>query len=140
MTPEHFEQVFDEQMIRCRSTLSVKADEYATSDRLHNFKVAAKLQSTTERDALGGMMAKHIVSVFDLCRQEELAPIPVWNEKIGDALNYLFLLRAIVEEEYYDLRESYTVRDIPAHTNSISDIKMEVKIPEKEHPKRKNNY
>lgn len=125
MTPEHFEQVFDDQMIRCRSTLSVKADEYATSDRLHNFKVAAKLQNTTERDALCGMMAKHIVSVFDLCRQEELASIPVWNEKIGDALNYLFLLRAVIEEEYYDMRE-------PSHTNAIPAIKIE------DHSHRKN--
>jgi hypothetical protein len=102
MSPEKFESVFENQVLACRETLVQKAKEYATDDRLHNFKVAAKLQGTTPRDALCGMMAKHIVSVFDLSRKEELAAMHIWDEKIGDALNYLFLLRAVVEEEYYD--------------------------------------
>lgn len=101
MNSELFKEIFDEQVAACRNTLVEKAKEYATEDRLHNFRVAAMLQSTTPRDALCGMMSKHIVSVFDLARADNFASMDVWDEKIGDAINYLFLLKAVVIEEYY---------------------------------------
>lgn len=100
MNQLEFNEVFDDQVERCRAILLAKSAEYSTDqDKLHNFKVAAALQAESPREALGGMMAKHIVSVFDMIRAEELAPMEKWDEKLGDALNYLFLLKAIVEEE-----------------------------------------
>lgn len=77
----------------------VKAKEYATDDRLHNFKVAAELENCTPRQALAGMMAKHTVSIYDMCRSDVKFSDDQWNEKITDHINYLLLLRAIVEEE-----------------------------------------
>ncbi len=77
--------------------------EYATSDRLHNFKVAAELQNCTPMTALAGMMAKHTVSVYDLIqRQENGADVSpeMWDEKIGDHINYLILLSAMVRENF----------------------------------------
>ncbi len=124
MTPEQFEKSFDGQVYRCRETLIEKAKEYATDDRLHNFNVAAMMQSTTPRDALCGMMAKHIVSIFDLSRDEQLAPMYIWNEKIGDAINYLFLLKAVVEEEHcYDMAVTYpdAVPKYPEQINTINE-------------------
>ena len=45
------------------------------------------------------MLAKHIVSLYDMCYADnETFDVAVWDEKITDGLNYLFLLRAIVEE------------------------------------------
>ena len=79
----------------------MKADEYATDDRLHNFKVAAELQNCTPIKALAGMMCKHTVSVYDLVNDVEngkTVPIELWNEKIGDSINYLLLLTALIEE------------------------------------------
>lgn len=99
MNTEEFEQIVNLQIDSCKKTLIGKAKEYATEDRLHNFKVAASLQSTTPRDALCGMMAKHVVSIFDMAKDDQLAQMHVWDEKIGDAINYLLLLKAVVMEE-----------------------------------------
>lgn len=50
--------------------------------------------------ALAGMMAKHIISIYDMCFSEQAAyDQSIWNEKITDTLNYLFLLNALVREE-----------------------------------------
>ena len=63
------------------------------------FKAAAALQHTTPQRALAGMLAKHIVSLYDMCFAEETVyPMDTWDEKITDSLNYLFLLKAIVKE------------------------------------------
>ena len=84
-------------------TLKAKAAEYATNgDRLHNFRVAAAIEGTSKYAALGGMMAKHTVSVYDLLRYaDEGKEIPkeLWAEKIKDSINYLYLLWAMVNEE-----------------------------------------
>lgn len=83
--------------------LGVKAAEYAgDSDRLHNFRKAAALQGETFAQSLGGMLAKHVVSVYDLIDKDSIdTPIEVWNEKITDSINYLLLLKAIVVEQNY---------------------------------------
>ena len=101
MTQETFEKIIAERIEKCLETLNVKSDEYATSDRLHNFKVAAEIQNCTPIKALGGMMAKHTVSVYDLINDFEQGkdiPIELWNEKIGDSINYLLLLDALINE------------------------------------------
>lgn len=83
------------------STLIDKAKEYATDgDRLHNFKVAADVQGISPTAALAGMMAKHTVSVYDMIGTGETYPMALWEEKIKDSINYLFLLWALLHEEY----------------------------------------
>lgn len=102
MKTERFNEVLDERIKKCLDVLTFKAGEYATEDRLHNFKVAAELQGCTPMTALAGMMAKHTVSVYDLIRDREqgLVTAPqMWDEKIGDHINYLLLLNALVQEE-----------------------------------------
>lgn len=82
-------------------TLTVKAAEYATDgDRLHNFKVAAAVQGISPTAALAGMMAKHTVSVYDMIGDGEVHPMELWEEKIKDSINYLFILWALLHEEY----------------------------------------
>ena len=45
------------------------------------------------------MLAKHIVSLYDMCFDEEAVyPMDTWNEKITDSLNYLVILKAIGKE------------------------------------------
>lgn len=99
MTGAKFEEVFKEQFGRCEEVLINKAKEYATEDRLHNFKVAAVLENVTVKKALAGMLAKHTVSVYDMCRSDKAYSIEMWNEKITDHINYLILLRALIEED-----------------------------------------
>ena len=98
MTATEFERIFEEQVERSRVVLVNKASEYATEDRLHNFKVAAALEGKTPEQALAGMMAKHTVSVYDMAESGLAYPIELWQEKITDHINYLFLLNAIVRE------------------------------------------
>ena len=99
MNTTTFERLFEEQVNRSRSVLVSKAKEYATEDRLHNFKVAAALEGKTQEQALAGMMAKHTVSVYDMAESGLAYHIELWQEKITDHINYLFLLNAIVREE-----------------------------------------
>ena len=99
MNSEQFEKVLVGQIERINNVLGVKAGEYATEDRLYNFKVAAELQDQNPKQALAGMMAKHTVSVYDMARSEKAFSREQWDEKITDHINYLILLRAIVEEE-----------------------------------------
>lgn len=102
MHPEQFKKVLDAQIQDCRDILGVKAQEYSTdADKLHNFKKAAHMQGVTQRQALAGMMAKHTVSIYDLCDKPEVVSVDIWREKITDHMNYLILLMAIVTEEEY---------------------------------------
>jgi hypothetical protein len=96
---EEFNKLLGGQLDMVESILGVKAKEYATDDRLHNFKVAAELQGLTPKEALAGMMAKHTVSVYDMATSEKIFPLAQWEEKITDHINYLILLKAIVIEE-----------------------------------------
>ena len=106
MNTETSNEVIRKQIERCEATLCKKADEYATEDRLHNFKVAAGLQDCLPTTALAGMMAKHTVSVYDMIRVLEEGksyPLELWDEKIGDSINYLLLLAAAVREIQTDM-------------------------------------
>lgn len=100
MNQQEFEKIFRDQVALCEATLLRKGSEYAKeADRLHNFKVAAALQGENTNQALGGMLAKHIVSIYDVIQSNQPVTLEYWNEKIGDAMNYLFLLKAVIIEE-----------------------------------------
>ena len=106
MTQQRFNDVVINQMDLCTSILMTKGNEYAPDaitkmqvDRLAHFKKAASLMNVTTRAALFGMLAKHLVSISDMCIDKKMHPIEKWEEKITDSINYLFILRAIVEEE-----------------------------------------
>lgn len=101
MTTTDFNRVIQEQLDYCARLLVTKGDEYSpdNSDRLHNFKVAAVLQGVSSKAALCGMLAKHVVSVYDMCRSGAYS-LERWTEKITDSINYLLLLKALVKEEH----------------------------------------
>lgn len=100
MNNTQFLEIVNEQLDYCKALLNVKGDEYdaETSDRFHSFKVAAKLQGITPKQALAGMMCKHTVSVYDMCNGGEYSP-DKWEEKITDSINYLLLLKGMVLED-----------------------------------------
>lgn len=99
MNAEQFNAVLNEQLETIKGILQSKAKEYATDDRLHNFKVAAEIQNCTPEQALAGMMAKHTISVYDMINSGEDYSVEQWSEKITDHINYLILLKALVKEE-----------------------------------------
>lgn len=96
-----FNEVLFDQFAKMEAVLASKADEYAVDDdRLSNFKKAAALQGITPAQACQGMMTKHLVSVSDMVMSGKEYPMEVWEEKIGDSLNYMILLKALIVEEH----------------------------------------
>lgn len=98
MTTKEFDEVINSTLAQCKDTLINKAKEYATEDRLHNFRVASTLQDNNIEQSIAGMMAKHIISIYDMCNSGESYSMDMWQEKIGDAINYMLLLKAAVSE------------------------------------------
>lgn len=100
MNHEEFDKVLLKRIDRIKEVLSSKAKEYSTgSDRLHNFKRAAAMLRVTPEKALIGMFTKHMISILDMVDdldRDKHATLEAWNEKLGDAVNYLILLEALV--------------------------------------------
>lgn len=97
-----FDAIIRSRMFKCTKTLDVKAQEYAVVDRLHNFRRAGAMLGCSPERALVGFLAKHLVSIFDIVDAIDLNKRPkpeVWDEKIGDAINYLLLLDAAVQRK-----------------------------------------
>lgn len=96
-----FNKIVKGQMIRCLELLFKKGIEYDSNsdDRLYSFKRGAVAMDSTPKQVLIGYMNKHIMSIYDMCFDGFRHPIEKWDEKITDAINYLLLLRAMVEEE-----------------------------------------
>ena len=95
MTDKLFAALLEEKSAEYTDRLARKQKEYATEDRLHNFKVAAAFQQCTVPQALFGFLTKHLVSLSDMIRSGESYSDDIWDEKIGDSINYLFLLSLI---------------------------------------------
>ena len=99
MTHAEKDKIIQKTLEKCTALLGTKAEIYATNaDALHNFRVAAELQRINMKQALVGIMAKHIVSVFDMVHSGEDYIEELWDEKICDSINYLLLLRVAAEE------------------------------------------
>ena len=103
MTANDFDMVLKERLEAAERVLGSKAKEYASQeDRLHNFKRAAALLGQTPAQACVGFMTKHLVSILDIVTADAKGlkvPIEVREEKIGDAINYLILLDAILRDD-----------------------------------------
>ena len=104
MKNQTFTDILVDQIEKSKEVLLDKAAEYATDDdRLHNFVVAAQITGGTLPKALAGFMAKHTVSVYDMIESGKSFPMDKWEEKITDHINYLLILRAILEEDGVDV-------------------------------------
>jgi hypothetical protein len=96
-----FEDVLTETLFQIREVLAQKADEYASSkSRYHNFEAGGRKRNCTPEEALMGMKLKHDVAVDDLVDWVKESPekltLPMINEKIGDSINYLILLKGML--------------------------------------------
>lgn len=101
MTHQDFDLLLESRIRKTKSVLTLKAGEYATQDRLHNFKRSGQIRNRTPEEALIGMWTKHVTSVFDIVEgiaAGKLASVAMVDEKIGDTINYLILLEALISE------------------------------------------
>lgn len=99
MTTARMDEIIEDQLIYCKQLLIKKGEEYADMcpDRLQAFKTAAAMQNISPIQALGGMMAKHTTSIYDLINRG-CGDKVLWDEKITDHINYLLLLKCLIFE------------------------------------------
>lgn len=116
MKHTRFEKIFNRRVKLTRDVLASKNAEYASdADKLHNFKRAGAMLNCTPEKALIGMWTKHIISLLDIVDELDKkcgtnqncfpafdgdAYMEKIDEKIGDAINYLILLEALITERY----------------------------------------
>lgn len=86
MRIDEFNKAVKEQLLTCENLLLNKGHEYAPDaietnevDRLAHFKKAAAITGTTQKAALFGMLAKHIVSVSDMCTDGKKYTVEIIN-------------------------------------------------------------
>lgn len=106
MNAIEFNVMLESRIAKMREVLASKAAEYTPeSDRMHNFKAAARVQNTTAPRAWLGMWTKHLVSVIDMINRFDPDDMTTWpgdrlvDEKLGDLMNYIVLLEAIFREK-----------------------------------------
>lgn len=100
MNYQDFDQLVHNQFDFCRQLLAKKAYEYAPDegDRLSAFKTAAVLQNKTPIQCLGGQMSKHTISLYEMIEADS-KDLDLWQDKISDSINYLFLLKGLIIDE-----------------------------------------
>ena len=100
MNTDKFNEVLNSRLDKIKTVLAKKAGEYVKADdRLYNFRRASKVFGVTDIEALSGMMAKHLVSILDIIDDAKVGKYPsiaLRDEKIGDMINYLILLEAML--------------------------------------------
>lgn len=108
MNTNDFNKVVEDQLKWCTDILVKKNKEYGTinhgkqtseDDRLYNFKRGASLTGWSNREVLLGYMTKHLISILDLIEGKLANTKELRDEKIGDTINYLLLLKGMLIEE-----------------------------------------
>ena len=102
MRHETFDKLLKERLQKIESVLGTKAREYASAaDRLHNFKRSAAIMGESPSQVCIGFFVKHLTSVLDMVEANANSVVhedAAIDEKVGDAINYLILLEAILKE------------------------------------------
>lgn len=107
MNPKIFESELDAILIHAKDVLSSKSKEYSkATDKHYNFKRAAEVLRKTPETALWGMYLKHFISIQDIVEKiEKTGEVPskeILDEKFGDAINYMILLKTLILERKHD--------------------------------------
>ncbi|MGD2065685.1 MAG: hypothetical protein PVI43_00765 [Candidatus Bathyarchaeota archaeon] len=86
-----------------KNVMCNKSAEYAQGgDKLHNFRRAARMHDTTPIEALRGMKLKHDCSIEDMLdglREGKTYSQELWQEKLHDQINYIFLMWALLYKD-----------------------------------------
>lgn len=104
-----FNKILEARIQSIRDVLATKQEEYGTTERLHNFK-SQMIEGLKETPAqvCWGYMRKHLQSIYDMAQGTKTFAPSMINEKIGDAINYLILMEAILLEPYTNLHNAHT--------------------------------
>lgn len=100
----NFKTIIEDRVVKIKSVLQSKGEEYGSVDRLHNFKLSQEIlkewgyQEHSILTIARMFQLKHIASICDMFTGDLEITKEKINEKIGDAINYEILIIAIKEE------------------------------------------
>lgn len=101
MEAEEFNKLVDDTLQNCEKLLRVKADEYATEDKLFNFKQPTSMLGCNQAEVCLAYQMKHYASLVKIAKELNEGEYPseeFLNEKISDMINYCLLFKANVIE------------------------------------------
>ena len=128
MTREDFSRRVEKRIDLVRQTLLTKHKEYAKDDNVfRNFDEAAGGLSLhgSSSEVLWSYMTKHLVSIKDIVADNKPVDATVVSEKIGDVINYLILLEAMLNEQgekHCKLKEAYDKHKL--YNKSVDRLSM----------------
>ena len=102
-----FDKLVERETKRMKDVMCSKSADYADgTDKLFNFKLAAKLDGISPIEALRGMWLKHRCSLRqaldELLDGKDCRPEVWWIEKLTDDRNYSMLLQGLLTEKYFE--------------------------------------
>lgn len=68
---------------------------------MRNFNVAGRMLDMKPYQVAFLYMMKHFESLYDIIMSDKDVPPEMWDEKMGDELNYLFLIDAMWRKAKY---------------------------------------
>ncbi len=97
ITEDEFKKFFYNRFEKCSETLIKKSEEYSSEeDKMRNFNVSARMLGIEPEQVAFLYMMKHFESVYEIVMNQKKVTREIWDEKIGDLINYLFLIDAIL--------------------------------------------
>ncbi len=106
MTIAEFNNQFEHFLQALIERVKVKQQEYGRNDNpFHNFDTDARFNKTLPELSLHGYMSKQLVSYFDIIddiRKGLSVDIKLVDEKFGDIIVYLGILRTMINQKNYE--------------------------------------
>ncbi len=142
-----FDLLVEDQVKQIKKTLASKGDEYSPGqdDALHNFNVGmlmtqASGKARSREEVIWGMAMKHHISImdmvlFDVDARPETITIEKINEKFGDMINYLILMKASIMQTI-----KISEQALPFAKDSQSVLYMDVIVRDKSRPGDGDRY
>lgn len=97
-----FEAMSKDLLQQCEKTMFNKSKEYATEDRLYNFRQPTSMLKVSAAEVCLFYQMKHIASISKIAKEVTAGKLPtreMLREKCQDMINYTLLFHALVEEE-----------------------------------------
>jgi hypothetical protein len=99
MDQKTFDELVDEVQNNSIRTLVTKNAKYSTGgDKLHNFRVGARISGMTMAQTCWGYLTKHLVALSDMVEEDDFSDRDDFLEKCKDSINYLVFLWCIGNE------------------------------------------
>jgi hypothetical protein len=107
MERHEFVKIAEDTLSQINEVIAKKGKEYSTGDAFSNFKDAAGGLSFHNKPEMVAweFATKHFQSIKDIISDKVPANQAVIDEKIGDAIVYLLLIKGMMSEKIHNIEE-----------------------------------